>query len=132
MSKLRVSPVADDELPEAYPLVRCSLHIGLGRWLAFARALSSIHGGVLGARAGGGCFYGVATFIPLPDLRYERMLIGEVVVAIDLSGAGQTRAALCTGLEEIAARLRCRELAMLGNGRADVCTILQRGVSRTI
>lgn len=72
MLNLRVLPLADAELTEAYPLVRSTTHIELDRWLTFARELVAIDGGVLGARADDGCLYGVATFVPLPGLREER------------------------------------------------------------
>lgn len=127
MPKLQVLPLADDELPEAYPLVRSSAHIGLDRWVAFARALAAIEGGVLGARGEEACFYGVAIFVPLPDLRHDRVLIGQIVAAIELGSAMRVRRALCRGLEGRASALDCAESVTADDSGTDLWMRLQPG-----
>ena len=120
MPKLHVLPLADDELLEAYPLVRSSAHIGLDRWLAFARALVALEGGVLGARAHEGCLYGLAIFAPFPSLRDGRVLIADIIAAIEIGSASRIRGALCEGLEVIAASLDCRTLTTTGSGSSNL------------
>lgn len=130
MLNLRVLPLADAELTEAYPLVRSTTHIELDRWLTFARELVAIDGGVLGARADDGCLYGVATFVPLPGLREERVLLGGVVAAIELGRASRVRPALCEALQEVASAFECNELVAIDHGSARSLMAVHTGAIR--
>lgn len=124
MLELHVLPLADEGLREAYPLVRAAELIGLESWLTFARALAAIEGGVLGARADDGCLYGVATFVPLPCLRNERILTGEIVAAIDLGSANRIRSPLYEALEGLASALDCTKL--VATDRSSSCMPFHR------
>lgn len=101
------------ELALAYPLVRSVVRVDLDRWLRFARTVMLSEGGILGARAGRNCLYGIATFLPKPNLRSERVLEVELFAAFSLRRGIDVQRALRAELQNIAVAQGCRAVAYM-------------------
>lgn len=107
----QVLALENGELAQAYPLVRSVARVDLTCWLHFARTVMAADGGVLGVRTGRNCLYGVATFLPKANLRYERVLEAEVLAAFALGRGSHAQQALRVKLREIAVAHGCRAVA---------------------
>lgn len=107
MPDLTVRPVGVDRLAQVYPLIRSATRVSLERWIEFGRELLSKSGGVLAVFAPDGCIHGVAAYRPSRNLRHQKTLDVEVIVAFDLRGDDRVRTALCRELEQIATQCGC-------------------------
>lgn len=108
MQDLAVQSLGEEQLADAYPLVRTATRVSQQRWEEFGRELIAHRGGILAVTAPDGCVHGVAAFRPASNLRFEQSLDVEVIVAFELSGDDRVREALCRELERIAAARNCR------------------------
>jgi hypothetical protein len=108
MQDLTVQSLGEEQLADAYPLVRTATRVSQQRWEEFGRELIAHGGGVLAVTAPDGCVHGAAAFRPASNLRYEQSLDVEVIVAFELGGDDRVRGALYRELEKTAAACDCR------------------------
>jgi hypothetical protein len=107
MPDLTVQSVDVNRLAEVYPLIRSATRVSLARWEEFGKEFLRDAGGVLAVTAPDDCIHGVAVYKLGRNLRHERSLDVEVIVAFELRGDDQVREVLCQELERIAAALQC-------------------------
>lgn len=110
MPDLKIQSLEANRLANAYPLIRSATRVSRQRWEAFGRQLIDDGGGILTVIAPDGCIHGVAAYRAALNLRYDRSLDVEVLVAFELRGDGRVRELLCNALEGIAAILECRTI----------------------
>ena len=110
MPDLNVQPIDKDGLARVYPLIRSATRVSLERWEEFGRELLGIGGGVVAVLAPDRCVHGVAAYRPRMNLRHERILDVEVIVAFDLRGDDIVRDTLCRELGRIGGERGCTTL----------------------
>jgi hypothetical protein len=107
MPDLIVESVGLHRLAEIYPLIRSATRVSLERWEEFSKELLAGCGGVLAVTAPDDCIHGAAAYRAVGNLRHQRSLDVEVIVAFELRGDDRVRKLLCHALEKIAADLDC-------------------------
>jgi len=131
MQHFTVECLGADRLERVYPLIRAATRVTLARWKEFGRELLAAGGGVLAVTAPDKCIHGAAAYRPSGNLRHERSLEVEVIVAFDLRGNDQVRALLCRELERIAAERRCNALNLTVAGKsAEPSSSVRSGLER--
>ena len=128
---MTVKSIGCGDLPDVYPLVRAATRVSLDRWTEFGAELLREGGGVLAVRAPDLCIHGVAAYRPTRDLRHDRCLDVEVIVAFDLRDDDRIRKALCRELERIAKRRGCKAVNFTLSGKsADPASRTRAGLER--
>lgn len=131
MKDLKVEHLGVGQLAQAYPLIRSATRVSLKRWEEFGRDLLASGGGVLIVAAPDECIHGAAAYRPSLNLRHERSLDVEVIVAFELRGDGRVRQLLYRELERIAAKLGCSALNFTVSARsADPSSSVRSGLER--
>lgn len=110
------------EVALAFPLARALVPgLALPAWLAYAGSLAAGSdlaqpSGIVAARSPRGYIHGLFAWQVVRDLRHDRALATESVVALDAFDRGRTMAALLAAMERIAARENCGAIhaALLG------------------
>ena len=131
MPDLIVESVGSHRLAEIYPLIRSATHVSLEQWEAFGRELLAGSGGILAVTAPDDCVHGAAAYRPVSNLRHQKSLDVEVIVAFDLRGDDRVRELLCRELERIAANLQCSTInLMVGAKTAEPSSRARDGLER--
>jgi hypothetical protein len=131
MPDLTVAAVGLDRLAEIYPLIRSATRVSLERWREFGRELLAGGGGVLAVTAPDNCVHGVAAYRPVGNLRHQKTLDVEVIVAFELRGEDRVRELLCQELERIAVGLNCSAMNLTVNARtAEPSSRVREGLER--
>jgi hypothetical protein len=131
MPDLKVEFVGLDRLAEIYPLIRSATRVSLERWQGFGRELLAGDGGVLAVTAPDNCVHGVAAYRPVGNLRHQKTLDVEVIVAFELRGDDRVREMLCRELERIAVDLNCSAVNLTVNARtAEPSSRAREGLER--
>lgn len=107
MPRLTVNFLPDDQVGEAYPLIRAATKIGPRRWAAYVRLLRHESGNVLAVTDNTGRIYGVAAFRPGGTLRHPRSLIVDAIAAFELGREPSVKAELCRALRKEARSRGC-------------------------
>lgn len=110
MPGLTVQSIDVNQLAQVFPLVRSATRISLPRWIEFGRKLLDAGGGVVAVVAPDHCIHGIAACRPRMNLRHERILHVEVIVAFDLGSSNRVRDTLLEELERIALDSGCTAL----------------------
>ena len=131
MPDLTVEAVGLDRLAEIYPLIRSATRVSLERWQVFGRELLAGDGGVLAVTAPDNCVHGVAAYRPVGNLRHQKTLDVEVIVAFELRGDDRVREMLCRELERIAVDLNCSAVNLTVSARtAEPSSRAREGLER--
>ena len=131
MQVLTVESLDAGQLAQVYPLIRSATRVTLEKWEQFGRELLAGGGGVLAVMAPDKCIHGAAAYRPSRNLRHERTLEVEVIVAFDLRGDDRVREQLCMALERIATSLRCTALNFtVAAKRAERSSTTRSGLER--
>lgn len=119
MRSLRIRPLTEERLRQAFPLVQTwDASLTLEDWEAFARPLLEDKGakegksglperGIMTVENEQGYISGFFSYHCVKDLRHGRLLFAENLVAFDFIDRDTCYEALCAALENLAHRLGC-------------------------
>ncbi len=110
MPELNVQSIDQTRLAQVFPLIRSATRVDLTRWEEFGSNLLDAGGGIVAVVAPDQCVHGVAAYRPRTNLRHQRILDVEVIVAFDLRGGDRVRDKLVCALEQIAVDTGCAAL----------------------
>ena len=113
MAQFAIEHLAEDQLPDAWPVVRMAhAHTSAEWWASEAAALIERGGGVLAARASDGMIHGIATYEVARKALLGRVLAVDTLIAFELSRRAPVRHALCEALELLGRAFDCRGLVL--------------------
>jgi hypothetical protein len=113
MAQFAIEHLSDDQLPEAWPVVRMvDAHANCDWWLSEAAELIERGGGILAARAPDGNIHGIATYAVARKPLLGRVLAVDTLVAFELSRRAPARHALYEALELLASAFDCRSIVL--------------------
>lgn len=113
MPRFAIDHLSDDQLREAWPVVRMSqAHANCDWWMGEAAALIERGGGILAARAPDGNVHGIATYAVAHKPHLGRVLAVEDLVTFELSRRAPARHALYEALELLASAFDCRSIVL--------------------
>ncbi len=113
MARFAIEHLGEDQLVEAWPVVRMShSRANADWWISEAAALAGRGGGILAARAPDGSIHGIATYEVVRKALLGRVLAVDTLITFELSRRAPARNALCDALELLGHAFDCRSIVL--------------------
>ena len=122
MARFAIEHLGEDQLVEAWPVVRMSHSLAnVDWWASEAAALAGRGGGILAARAPDGSIHGIATYEVVSKAPLGRVLAVDTLITFELRRRAPARHALCDALKLLGHAFDCRRiiLPIPSNGRVE-------------
>lgn len=113
MARFAIEHLSEDQLVEAWPVVRMSnSRANADWWASEAAALVGRGGGILAARAPDGSIHGIATYEVVRKALLGRVLAVDTLITFELSRRAPARHALCDALDLLGHAFDCHSIVL--------------------